>query len=396
MTLTSLCHQITLSEPNILREDNPIGSRIMCPEYSLHQEDKKTYPFPKAEHLFALCWTMSSGHRLYGTIKPSAASFSYSCHFEPGDRTQLHTHEYLELSYVVSGRFRQRILGKDIIFEQGDLCLIDKNCLHQDYLDSDSASILFLGIENDIFEEIMDSHAAGERILSFLQSALLKQKNLQQYLHFKPNPGTGTRLEECLGLLLQELVTHDEASSYICRGLLMRIFRILSADYDFSLSRELKKEMNWLLYEEITGYIRQHYRDISIRQLCGRFHFQEDYFNRLLRQKTGMTYTEYVQKLRLDEAEHLLTTTRLSIDQVADAVGYQNKGYFYRIFTERHHMTPARFRKEHSDTPARSSTPAEFSTSAGSSNPAGSETPGHHLTSLTPSSPSISPEDSVK
>ena len=127
----------------------------------------------------------------------------------------------------------------------------------------------------------------------------------------------------------------------------MRIFRILSTDYDFSLSRELRREMNWLMYEEITAYIRQHYRDITIRQLCEQFHFQEDYFNRLLRQKTGMTYTEYVQKLRLDEAERLLTSTSLSIEQIADAVGYQNKGYFYRIFTERYQMTPARFRKEH-------------------------------------------------
>ena len=83
------------------------------------------------------------------------------------------------------------------------------------------------------------------------------------------------------------------------------------------------------------------------KQLCEQFHFQEDYFNRLLRQKTGMTYTEYVQKLRLDEAERLLTSTSLSIEQIADAVGYQNKGYFYRIFTERYQMTPARFRKEH-------------------------------------------------
>ena len=87
MTLKSLCEQISCNDTNMLREDNPIGSRIMCPEYSLHLEDKKTYPLPKEEHLFALCWNVSPNHRLYGTIKPSAVSFSYSCHFEPGDKT---------------------------------------------------------------------------------------------------------------------------------------------------------------------------------------------------------------------------------------------------------------------------------------------------------------------
>lgn len=351
MNLKTLCDQISCNDPNMLREDSPIGSRIMCPEYSLHIEDKKTYPLPKEEHLFALCWTISMGNRLYGTIKPSATSFSYSCTFEPGDKTQLHTHEYLELSYIVSGRFRQRILGRDITFEQGDLCLIDKNCLHQDYLDPGPASILFLGIANDIFEEIMENHAVTERIVSFLQSALLKQKDLQQYLHFKPNSGAGNRLEECLRDLLKELILHDNASSYICRGLLMRIFRILSTDYDFSLSRELKREMNWLLYEEITAYIQKNFRDISVSRLCEQFHFQEDYFNRLLKQKTGKTYTEYVQDYRLAKAEELLTEGNLSIEEIADFVGYRNKGYFYRLFTGRYHMTPAKYRKEHQKPP---------------------------------------------
>lgn len=346
MTLQSLCQQISCNDPFILPEDDPIGSRIMCPEYSLYLGDKKTYPLENGEHLFALCWNIRSNHRLYGTIRPASPTFSYSCYFEPGDRTQLHTHEYLELAYVVSGHFRQRILGKDILFEKGDLCLIDKNCLHQDYLDAVPASILFLGIANDMFQEIMEQRVATERIVSFLQSALMTQKDLQQYLHFKPLPGNDLKMEKCLLTLLKELIHHDEASTYICRGLLMRIFALLSTGYEFSLSRELRKKMNWLWYEEISQYIRQHYQTISIRQLCDRFHFQEDYFNRLLKQKTGMTYTDYVKDLRLQEAKRLLLETDYTIEQIAEMVGYQNKGYFYRIFEERHQMTPAKFRKD--------------------------------------------------
>ena len=59
-----------------------------------------------------------------------------------------------------------------------------------------------------------------------------------------------------------------------------------------------------------------------------------------------MTYTEYLQHLRLQKAEELLLHTRLTIDAIAAEVGYKNKGYFYRIFTKRHRMTPAQFRKE--------------------------------------------------
>lgn len=62
-----------------------------------------------------------------------------------------------------------------------------------------------------------------------------------------------------------------------------------------------------------------------------------------------MTYTEYLQHLRLQKAEELLLHTRLTIDAIAAEVGYKNKGYFYKIFTERHRMTPAQFRKESVD-----------------------------------------------
>lgn len=346
MTLKHLCEDICCNDANLLKDESHIGSRIMCPEYSLHIEDRKTYPLSGDERVFALCWTIHPNNKLYGTIKPSAVSFSYGRNFTKGCKTQMHTHEYLELAYVVSGTFHQRILGKDILFKQGELCLVDKNCLHQDCLDTDSASILFIGIANEMFESIISGQVADERIISFLQTSLLKQKDLWQYLHFKPINQSNEVMEGYLMDLLHELIIHDKASGYICHGLLMRVFNLLSSGYDISLSSEMQKKMNWLLYEEVVNFIKQNYRDISIKQLAEHFHFHEDYFNRMLKSKTGMTYTQYVQSLRLGEAEKLLLHTELTIDEITAKVGYSNKGYFYKIFVEKNNKTPAKFRKE--------------------------------------------------
>lgn len=346
MTLNQLCMDISCYDSNMLDEKNHIGSRIMCPEYSLHTEDVKTYPLSSNNPIFALCWVIRSDNKLYGTIKPSAVSFSYCSSFETGSKTQMHTHEYLELAYIVSGTFYQRILGKDIVFKQGELCLVDKNCLHQDCLDSTPACIIFIGIANEMFDSIMSNQTADARIVSFLQTALLKQKNLWQYLHFKPMNDSNLHMDEYFLDLLGELIRNDKASGYIIHGLLMRIFNLLSSGYDISLSSEMQKKMNWLLFEDITSYIKQYYSTISLKLLSEQFHFNEDYFNRIIKARTGMTYTEYVQGLRIDEAEKLLRSTDLNIDDIATKVGYQNKGYFYKIFTEKNHVTPARFRKD--------------------------------------------------
>lgn len=75
------------------------------------------------------------------------------------------------------------------------------------------------------------------------------------------------------------------------------------------------------------------------------FHFQEDYFNRLIKNKTGLTYSAYVQKNRLEHAERLLHRTEKNIEEIAETVGYHNKGYFYKIFQEKYKMTPSQYRR---------------------------------------------------
>lgn len=344
-TLSELCKYITLHSGRELPEDHKLGKRLVCPEYSHSVREVKTHPLLNDERIFALCWNITDNSVIHASLCPTPEPFHYNRSFQSGELTQLHTHNYIELAYVADGVFRQRILGKDIVFTRGDLCLIDKNCLHQDFLLDTPATILFLGIANEMFTEIMDENVTTQKIISFLQSALMEAKDVQQFLHFRPGPGAGTEIESCLTLLLRELFEYNVGSRYICKGLLLRIFRIMSSKYDFFLSREQRKTMNWIIFEEVTDYIRRNYAHVTIEDLVCEFHFQEDYFNRLIKSKTGMTYSKYVQQIRLEHAERLLLGSGKTIDEIARMVGYQNKGYFYEIFQKKYGMTPSKYRE---------------------------------------------------
>lgn len=317
----------------------------MCPEYSIDYIDVKTFPFKENEDIFVLCWNVEECSRLYATMKPYKQPFTYCCEFRSGDKTQLHTHDYIELAYVVDGEFRQRIMGNDILFKKGELCLIDKNCPHQDFLFGKDSILLFIGLANKIFDEVMVKNIEEERILNFLQTALMKQKNIQQFLHFKPKDYEDRRMDELLLQLLKELEVSDGASKHICKGLIIRILQYISTRYDFKLSNEQRKKMNWLVYEEITKYIEDNFSHITVKDLAAKFHFNEDYYNRLLKDKTGMTYSEYVQDIRLKNACRLLKTTTMTIEAIAGEVGYQNKGYFYKIFVDKYGVKPSKLRK---------------------------------------------------
>ena len=347
MKLADYCLDLTRLDLNE-QNDLGLGHRIMCPEYSLNQIEVKTFPTDEADDIFALCWRLSGNGSLYANLKPLNKDYVYFTSFKHGDRTQLHTHDYIELAYVVEGEFAQHIMGKDVKFKKGEICLIDKNCVHQDYLYANNSIVLFIGLANDVFDEAMVENIEERGILDFLRKALMKRKDVNQFLHFKPKlikDEPDAKLEEMLIWLLKELGQKDGASRYICKGLLIRILHHISTNYEFYLSKEQRKRMNWLAFEEINRYINENYAHVTIKDLVERFHFNEDYYNRLLKEKTGMTYSEYVQNIRLTQSEKLLRTTSLTIDEISEKIGYNNKGYFYKIFVDRYKMTPAKYRK---------------------------------------------------
>ncbi len=108
MTLIELCKSLTARRGNVLPGNHHLGPRLVCPEYSKSVQEVKTYPLLKQERLFALCWDIDAQKNLYATMYPSPEPFCYHYEYSAGEKTQLHTHDYIELGYVVSGDFRQK------------------------------------------------------------------------------------------------------------------------------------------------------------------------------------------------------------------------------------------------------------------------------------------------
>ncbi len=69
-------------------------------------------------------------------------------------------------------------------------------------------------------------------------------------------------------------------------------------------------------------------------------------FHRRFRQATGMTPIEYVLTLRLEEAKQILETSPVSVEAVAEMVGYQDAAFFSRKFQQRVGLTPAQYRRK--------------------------------------------------
>jgi transcriptional regulator GlxA family with amidase domain len=68
-------------------------------------------------------------------------------------------------------------------------------------------------------------------------------------------------------------------------------------------------------------------------------------FKRRFHQATGMSPLEYVHMLRLEEAKQMLESSDAPIEAVGNQVGYEDAGFFSRLFRRHVNLTPAQYRK---------------------------------------------------
>jgi AraC-like DNA-binding protein len=92
-------------------------------------------------------------------------------------------------------------------------------------------------------------------------------------------------------------------------------------------------------------YIRRHFTDpLRIAEVARVAGFTRSHFSRLFIEREGMSYEEYVQRLRLERAQELLTSTELAVSRIAALSGFGSPQYFCRVFGRVVGMAPGEFR----------------------------------------------------
>lgn len=112
----------------------------------------------------------------------------------------------------------------------------------------------------------------------------------------------------------------DAGSGYIDIQFMMQLDEIIAAYYSKSCSME-----------EIAAML-----NISTRQI-----------NRIVKKWYNKTLRELFNEQRIHVAEHYLVTTDLSLDKIAEKVGFSSYPCLYREFFKKHNLSPAEYRKNH-------------------------------------------------
>jgi len=103
-----------------------------------------------------------------------------------------------------------------------------------------------------------------------------------------------------------------------------------------------------LFINKAEKFIQENFnRDIGIEQVADNIGLSVSYFSLLFKQNTGMTFLEYLTKIRMDHACYLLKNTNYKTYDIANKVGYTDQRYFSQVFKRKMKMTPSEYRKKY-------------------------------------------------
>jgi AraC-like DNA-binding protein/ligand-binding sensor protein len=95
-------------------------------------------------------------------------------------------------------------------------------------------------------------------------------------------------------------------------------------------------------------FIKTHYnKDIKLGDVADAVYLSPNYFSFLFKKITGLNFSAYLTKTRIEAAKSLLANTATPIKKVVHQVGFEDYNYFNRTFKRLENIPPARFRIYH-------------------------------------------------
>lgn len=94
----------------------------------------------------------------------------------------------------------------------------------------------------------------------------------------------------------------------------------------------------------VKAYVREHLSDdLTLDHVSEQVFISSKYLSKIFKEETGVAYSEYVTNLRMERARELMTQRDMTVEQVANTVGYRTPAYFIKKFKEIHGCTPKNF-----------------------------------------------------
>jgi AraC family transcriptional regulator, L-rhamnose operon transcriptional activator RhaR len=261
-----------------------------------------------------------------------------------------HSHDFIELVYIVGGTGRHRINGSSYEIQTGDVFILMPGDSHHfpDAKDSGLELVNCLFRRDALTRYLPDE--PGELLeLSYIAPFYRPGERLPRKLSLTSMESTEVlgRLEEIVREIKAKGAGAPLLAAHLLINLLVRLSRIRMREGNAIHTAKPLSIGHEILVRNIKTHLEQHFhRKITTLELAQQFTLSERHLNRIFRQQTGLSITESLQGIRIERAKQMLSETNRSIDAIASAVGFGDPSHFHRLFLRMVGQTPSRYRKQ--------------------------------------------------
>ena len=249
-----------------------------------------------------------------------------------------HSHNRVEIMYVLKGRCTVEVCGKLVQMKNGDFIFIDANVEHRLLVDkADSCRMLniefgFTG-ESSFLPTFSETCSNSKVLMDFI--ALSKS-----YVVLKDNDEIYTILKS----IINEIGNSNEDKSTMINIMMLQLILQLSR---LALRSEEKTiESSDVYVQKAVQFIQHNYDyDIRIKDIACSINIHHIYLHRIFKEKTGMTILQYMTDFRIEKAKTLLAHTDIPIIDISNYVGINSRQYFSYIFKRKTGVTPNEYRR---------------------------------------------------
>ncbi len=253
----------------------------------------------------------------------------------PMTMKKYHYHNNFEIYYLCSGERSYFIKDKTYHIKKGNIVLINEYDIHC------TRNIGELGHErivlnfnkkfiNDLSEKIdANLFECFEKNIHVINLDLHEQIYIESLLNTIYNEYTNKKenyipyLKTALIQLLLFTIRHNDSP--------------VKSDDIVTIHKTITK---------VIGYINTNYtEDITLQSISEMFYISTYYFSRKFKEITNLSFVDYLNNVRVKEAQELLRKTDFNITKISERVGYKNPTYFGRIFKKLTGISPMTYKK---------------------------------------------------
>ena len=262
---------------------------------------------------------------------------------------QLHTHDYIQIAYVLSGVCNHRISDKSLKVCKGDLFIIPPGMAHSlNSIEHKPFELMLLDFLPFMVHQELETYTDSLRsILRFSEQGEEEDASPRQpWLHIEM--GKQTLVEELLRDIREELDMREAGYEFSVRINLVKLLILIDRENRRMLQHSVRSSVEGEAgpVKEAIRFVQSNYsQDIRLWQGARAANMAPAYFCQRFKKETGRTFVEFLQMTRIQRARELISRGELPITDISFQVGFQNLSHFIRTFKKQTGLTPSQYKK---------------------------------------------------